>query len=280
MRRKSLGQQFLERRQKIFQDYKPLHPHIYKLLDSYFTEEFLDILHYARQEDATAEGLKEKLTVESSSEVYSFPVFTSQFCEQFMEEISHFENTDLPKGRPNTMNNYGVLLNELGFDEDFISPLRALYLRPITQLLYPEWGGSCLDSHKAFIVKYKLGEDLSLNYHYDNSEITINVSLGRQFSEGSLYFGDMRWVPMNETTCTEYTHKPTYGLLHRGQHMHGALPITEGERYNLIVWMRASKVRNEMCPMCGRKPKLVKTIGFGDGFTQEQPDMVNLCSTL
>ena len=41
-----------------------------------------------------------------------------------------------------------------------------------------------LDSHKAFVVTYKLDEDLDLNYHFDNAEVTINVSLGKDFTEG------------------------------------------------------------------------------------------------
>ena len=43
-----------------------------------------------------------------ANRVYSFPVFTQEFCDLFMEEIEHFESSPLPKGRPNTMNNYGV----------------------------------------------------------------------------------------------------------------------------------------------------------------------------
>jgi len=44
-----------------------------------------------------------------SERVYQLPVFTREFCQQFLEEIKHFEADDsLPKGRPNTMNNYGV----------------------------------------------------------------------------------------------------------------------------------------------------------------------------
>lgn len=43
-----------------------------------------------------------------ASNVYLFQVFTPKFCQDFIEEISNFENSDLPKGRPNTMNNYGV----------------------------------------------------------------------------------------------------------------------------------------------------------------------------
>lgn len=87
-----------------------------------------------------------------------------------------------------------VLLNEIGMDENFITPLREKYLRPITALLYPDLGGACLDSHKAFVVKYALHEDLDLSSHYDNAEVTLNVSLGKDFTEGSLYFGDFRQV--------------------------------------------------------------------------------------
>lgn len=92
-----------------------------------------------------------------------------------------------------------ILLNELGFDETFITPLREQYLLPLTSLLYPDCGGRCLDSHKAFVVKYDMNEDLDLSYHYDNAEVTLNVSIGKDFTEGNLYFGDMRqvrWSPL------------------------------------------------------------------------------------
>ncbi len=39
-----------------------------------------------------------------------------------------------------------------------------------------------------------MNEDLDLSYHYDNAEVTLNVSLGKDFTEGNLYFGDMRQV--------------------------------------------------------------------------------------
>ena len=35
-------------------------------------------------------------------------MFTALFCQALLEELEHFEQSDLPKGRPNTMNNYGV----------------------------------------------------------------------------------------------------------------------------------------------------------------------------
>lgn len=55
-----------------------------------------------------------------------------------------------------------------------------------------------MDSHKAFVVKYALHEDLDLSSHYDNAEVTVNVSLGKEFSEGSLYFAGFQQVPLLE----------------------------------------------------------------------------------
>ncbi|XP_017289464.1 2-oxoglutarate and iron-dependent oxygenase domain-containing protein 2 isoform X2 [Kryptolebias marmoratus] len=202
--------------------------------------------------------------------VYRFPVFQKSFCEELMEELEHFEQSSAPKGRPNTMNHYGILLNELGFDETFITPLREHYLHPVTTLLYPDCGGGCLDSHKAFVVTYDMNKDLDLSYHYDNAEVTLNVSLGKEFTDGNLYFGDMRQVPVSETECTEVEHRVTEGLLHRGQQMHGVLPISFGQRWNLIIWMRASRERNKLCPMCNRRPSLVEGDGFADGFTKHE----------
>ena len=82
---------------------------------------------------------------------------------------------------------------------------------------------------------------------------------------------------MRETECTQFEHKLSYGLLHRGQHMHGALPIQSGERINLIIWMRSSTVRNKLCPMCNREPRLVPSVGTGDGFTLNS---VPVCAAL
>lgn len=69
-------------------------------------------------------------------------------------------------------------------------------------------------------------------------------------------------------TYHNYNHEIGRGLLHRAQHMHGANPISAGERYNLIIWMRSSSVRNKLCPMCDQRPQLVFTEGPGDGFTK------------
>lgn len=278
-RRRRLGVTSAERAAAIKDVYQPLHPHVYHLQESYLAPRFRQMVEYCRRDDISEEGLRDLLEEEAAARVYRFPVFERSFCEQLVEELEHFEQSSAPKGRPNTMNHYGILLNELGFDEGFITPLRRLYLHPLTSLLYPDCGGCCLDSHKAFVVKYDLNEDVDLSYHYDNAEVTLNVSLGKDFTEGNLYFGDMRQVPLSEMECSEVEHRVSEGLLHRGQHMHGALPISSGQRWNLIIWMRASQQRNQLCPMCDRRPTLVAGEGFADGFTQHDALTNTSCVT-
>ncbi|KAG9354892.1 hypothetical protein JZ751_001605 [Albula glossodonta] len=274
-RRRQLGVNSFGRAVRIKEVYKPLHKEVYFLQESYLAPEFLQIVNYCRSDEASEEGLLGFVHPLAAKRVYRFPVFSKKFCKELIEELEHFEQSEAPKGRPNTMNNYGVLLNELGFDEGFITPLRENYLQPVTALLYPDCGGRYLDSHKAFVVKYAMNEDLDLSYHYDNAEVTLNVSLGKEFTEGNLYFGDMRQVPLSDTECVEVEHHVAEGLLHRGQQMHGALRISSGQRWNLIVWMRASCERNKLCPMCGRPPRLVEGEGFADGFTSDSQSSVS-----
>lgn len=48
------------------------------------------------------------MVIFAAPRVYRLPVFTRDFCRDLVEELEHFESSDAPKGRPNTMNNYGV----------------------------------------------------------------------------------------------------------------------------------------------------------------------------
>jgi len=73
--------------------------------------------------------------------LYQLPVFTETFCDRFCDELANFNaHPDLPKERPNTMNRYGVLLDEIGFSE-FFNTFRADYMQPIAARLFPAWSG-------------------------------------------------------------------------------------------------------------------------------------------
>ncbi len=61
--------------------------------------------------DYLKQGLSDKaakLYKAVGNDVYSFPLFSSEFCTKFMAEMNHFNEIPMPKGRPNSMNKYGV----------------------------------------------------------------------------------------------------------------------------------------------------------------------------
>eukprot|EP00164_Ancoracysta_twista_P002322 GFYU01003069.1.p1 GENE.GFYU01003069.1~~GFYU01003069.1.p1 ORF type:complete len:555 (-),score=126.15 GFYU01003069.1:135-1676(-) len=183
--------------------------------------------------------------------VFIFPVFSQDTCRLLLEELSHFEecaksNASLPLRRPNSMNNYGVVVNEIGLQSHLDDLLRD-FLRPIARALYCDDPAvtaftETLDHHHSFSVKYKVNEDLKLDQHMDDSEITLNVCLGKSFEEGKLYFRGVKDVQKEKTM---YAHQIGHGCIHLGAMVHGAEHITSGERHNLIVWAKSSLYRNQ-----------------------------------
>ena len=106
------------------------------------------------------------------------------------------------------MNRHGALLDELGFYPGLLDPLVREWLVPgipgwkegvscahhgaispqVREWLVPlcsqipafaAVGGGQLNSHKSFVVTYKLGEDEHLSEHFDNAEVTLNANLAR-----------------------------------------------------------------------------------------------------
>lgn len=175
-------------------------------------------------------------------EVYSFPLFTESFCSYLLEEIFNFYDSDLPARRPNSMNNYGIILNEIGL-EPRIDELQAR-LQPIGELLWPLHGGDEWDGHHCFIVRYRAGEDLGLDMHTDDSDVTFNVCLGLDFKGAGLQFCGMVGAPNHRKHSYTYQHVKGHCVVHLGRKRHGADDITEGERLNLILWNHSSIFRS------------------------------------
>ncbi|CAE7232606.1 OGFOD2 [Symbiodinium natans] len=75
------------------------------------------------------------------AEVFSFPIFKTEFCELLMEEIRHFYGSKLPAKRPNSMNNYGIILNDIGL-EPLIFDLQDAVIQPLASVLLPVEGAA------------------------------------------------------------------------------------------------------------------------------------------
>lgn len=238
---------YLENCKYIQDHYYPLYNHLYTLKDDIFVESFAKAIH-----NKTSEALYQILKEEHSG-IYSFDLLKPEFCSQLLEEIFWFESWCAQKQirmhPPNSMNNYGAILDDFGFTP-FLNRLLAEYITPLSTLLFKDVGGDSLDEHHGFIVEYAMGKDTSLGFHTDDSEVTLNVCLGREFTDGTLYYRGLRCHLCQETPTLqgeyfEINHRVGRAMLNRGQHRHGADDITSGERYNLILWCKSSKYRRQ-----------------------------------
>jgi len=183
--------------------------------------------------------------------VYSFPAFKQPFCELLMEEIRGFSRTGLPAKRPNSMNNYGIILNDIGLNS-LVFALQDTVIQPFAAVLFPK-EGSELESHHAFTVRYKRGEDTHLDVHTDDSDVTFNVNLFGDYAGCPLIVCGRMGARDHRQFRTAYQHRLGVAVMHTGQQRHGAGDITEGERHNLIVWSYSYNYRQ--APASKRKHK-------------------------
>ncbi|CAJ1964870.1 unnamed protein product [Sphenostylis stenocarpa] len=130
--------------------------------------------------------------------------------------------------RPNTMNKYGVVLDDFGL-EKMLDKLMEGFIRPLSR----EVGGATLDSHHGFVVEYGKDRDVEL-VHFLKQEIF------------------------------DYSHVPGRVVLHWGRHRQGARATTSGNRVNLLLWCRSSVFRemkqyqkdfSSWCGECSREKK-------------------------
>eukprot|EP00929_Paragymnodinium_shiwhaense_P106902 TRINITY_DN72768_c0_g1_i1.p1 TRINITY_DN72768_c0_g1~~TRINITY_DN72768_c0_g1_i1.p1 ORF type:complete len:545 (+),score=105.26 TRINITY_DN72768_c0_g1_i1:74-1636(+) len=189
----------------------------------------------------TPEAWRAILTEHLAGNVFSFDLFTSSFCEMLLEETFNFYDSGLEARRPNSMNNYGIIYNEIGL-EPFVNEIQSM-LQPLGQLLWPG-PGSEWDGHHCFIVRYREGEDLGLDMHTDDSDVTFNICLGLNFDGAGLQFCGGMGQPDHRKHSITYKHVKARCVCHLGRRRHGADDITSGERLNLILWNHSSTYRD------------------------------------
>lgn len=206
-----------------------------------------------RQAIANISGMDRELALQSLlnsgivSEVvpglaYSFEVFSIAFCETLMEEIRNFYSTGLPAKRPNSMNKYGIILNDIGL-EPLMFAIQDEVVQPLSAVLFPT-EGSELESHHAFTIRYKGGEDTHLDVHTDDSDVTFNVNVFGDYEGCPLVFCGLVGAPDHRHFRTAYQHRLGHAVMHSGRHRHGAEDITKGERMNLVIWSYSYNFRS------------------------------------
>jgi hypothetical protein len=119
--------------------------------------------------------------------------------------------------------------------EPLVDALQHAVLHPIANRLWHS-EGCTLDRHHTFLVRYKPGEDLGLDVHTDDSDVTFNVCLGREFTGSGLVFCGMLGRQDHRQLSAIYHHEAGRCVVHLGRKRHGADDIHTGERINLIIW--------------------------------------------
>jgi hypothetical protein len=192
------------------------------------------------------------------------PVYTCQLLDpKHIQDIrAHMDAAELsgiPTRRPNGMNRFGLILDATGTDgavamqglDDFLQKVLVDdYVRPMGRMLFPEYFGNPNKDdaeNYIFTIRYKKGQDVQLNEHSDASLVTLNVNLNipapsddnehdetqESYSGSSIYFVD----EIDHKTKHNVTFSPGMAILHRGITRHAALPIQDGERTNMVVWL-------------------------------------------
>ncbi|KAH8487346.1 hypothetical protein H0E87_026057 [Populus deltoides] len=236
------AQKHREYRQKIISHYKPLKRELYTMHPvTFFVPSFMKAIN-----DNTEDSLRSIIS-EPSPGVLTFEMLQPRFCELLVAEVENFEawvnDTKFRIMRPNTMNKYGAVLDDFGL-ETMLDKLMDGFIRPISKVFFPDVGGATLDSHHGFVVEYGKDWDVDLGFHVDDSEVTLNVCLGKQFSGGELFFRGTRCDKHVNTGSQpeeifDYSHIPGRAVLHLGRHRHGARATTSGHRINLLLWCRS-----------------------------------------
>ncbi|XP_057446978.1 2-oxoglutarate and iron-dependent oxygenase domain-containing protein CP2 isoform X1 [Lotus japonicus] len=240
------GQKQKEYRHQILSNYQPKHEELYIMNPTtFFVPAFLRAIN-----DNTEQSFRSIMS-EPSPGIFTFEIFQKDFCQLLLSELENFEKwvteTKFRIMRPNTMNKYGAVLDDFGL-ETMLDRLMDGFIRPLSKVLFAEVGGATLDSHHGFVVEYGNDRDVDLGFHVDDSEVTLNVCLGKEFSGGELFFRGTRCEKhVNTGTQSEeyfdYSHVPGRAVLHRGRHRHGARATTSGHRVNLLLWCRSSVFR-------------------------------------
>jgi hypothetical protein len=117
--------------------------------------------------------------------------------------------------RPNSMNNHGLILNSIGLQKAF-TRLQKDVLEKISRVAFAEEGCE-LSLHHTFLVQYKPGEDLGLDMHTDDSDVTFNVCLGREFTGASLAFCGQFGLPDHRRHKSSYSHVKGSCVVHLGR---------------------------------------------------------------
>lgn len=183
------------------------------------------------------------LMTEVATDVYHFQLFDVERIVELRGMLEKAWDAGIPLRPP-----YGIVLNRQGAMLDrrsegylaapsFQALYQALldtYMRPISRMLFPEIMGYDTQTF-GFSINYQPDTDASIRPHTDASSVTLNINMNLPDEpfEGS----ELDVLDAARGDAIRYSFTPGAAMLHRGNVLHAAQPITRGQRSNLVLWL-------------------------------------------
>ena len=175
-------------------------------------------------------------------QVFAGRILSKSWCEDLLARVSDYEGK-LEGSSPapsNSMHEAAILTEALGLTT-VMNDLALNYLSRVARQFYSEYLPADLSGQHSYVVRYGEDEDWDLDFHVDDSQVTLNLCLSEDFEGAELVLEGVRCpihvdTPPKEGEVFEWIHQPELAIIHAGKNRHRVRPIRDGRRINLIVW--------------------------------------------
>lgn len=205
-----------------------LHPELYTYYDDPDAWKNRFITYAARTKEW------ELVVDEPFMNTFTFPLFTSEFCQMIREEAEHADawTIDRHDHYPTT----DMVLQTIGLHEIYMEILRE-YVMPVSIYMWALEGEGWDDlNSENFLARYTPDAQGHLSIHHDSSDITCLVQLSDldEYEGGGTWFRRQKELVKNGIG---------YVTIHPGNitHKHGARAVTQGARYIIVSFMKNPK---------------------------------------
>lgn len=165
------------------------------------------------------------ITDEPVDNVFTFPLFTKEFCEKIIREAEHCAQWERKRHEyyPTT----DMLIEKIGF-QDIYHRILVEYVYPMSKHMWALEGKTWDDlASENFMIKYDADVQGHLSLHHDHGSISCVLALNDDFKGGGTYF--WRQKKLHNGQVGHISVHPSV-ITHR----HGGRPVEEGQRFIIV----------------------------------------------
>jgi hypothetical protein len=118
--------------------------------ECWLEDSFLEIVRAVSAGQTVQELVHKGIIDQIHPGIYSFPIFRRETSERILSEAENYQRYAAAEGikihRPNSMNNYGLVLNLMGMRE-ILTNLQQNYLVVVSRAFFPSEASEFTDHH-------------------------------------------------------------------------------------------------------------------------------------